>query len=397
MENWPNISAKLYRSVTGLTSKTPKENACFSSSGWPDIDGLAAALLNEVASEPLQVTEHADYYKDRVILITGAGGSVGSEISRQLLHCAPKKIVLYESNELALHNLQLSLEIPAHEVEIVECLASVTNPKAVEHCIATHGVDIVFHAAAYKHVPLVERNPIAGIWNNVFGTKIVAETAQRLGVSTFVLISTDKAVTPNSVMGTTKRLAEMIIAEQATKQGGTQFATLRFGNILGSSGSMLPRFIEQIKQGGPVTVTDKRMQRYFITLPEAARLILTAPTLIERYDLFVFDSGSRMFVTDLLERLIDLIPLDQTDPIKVVYTGPRDGERLSERLAHPHAQYTATSHPKIQKVTEPEPICDLSKTLGLLLNAINTHDVQLARDSIMDAVAMPSKSVKSVG
>lgn len=383
--------------MTGLTPSDPEKSVTNLASCRPDIDSLAAALVNEVASEPLRGTEYAEFYKDRVILITGAGGSVGAEISRQLLRCAPKKIVLFESNELALHNLQLSLEASAHEVEVAECLASVTNPKAVEHCIAAHGVEIVFHAAAYKHVPLVERNPIAGIWNNVFGTKIVAETAQRLGVTTFVLISTDKAVTPNSVMGATKRLAELIIAEHAAKQDGTQFATLRFGNILGSSGSMLPRFIEQIEQGGPVTVTDRRMQRYFITLPEATRLILTAASLIQNNDLLVFDSGSRMFVTDVVDRLVDLMCADHTDPVTVQFTGLRDGERLSERLAHPHARYMATAHPKIQRVQEPAPICDLAKTLRVLLTAINTHDAELARDSIMDAVAMPSGGVKSVG
>lgn len=303
-------------------------------------------------------------YRDRVLLVSGAGGSVGSELCRQLLFYRPRRLVLFERSELALYTIERALreECTDPVVEIVAVLGSITDALQATSTLIQYEVDVVFHAAAYKHVPLVEANPVAGIANNVLGTRILAEASLAAGVARFVLISTDKAVRPASVMGGTKRLAELLVQDMAKRSERTQFSIVRFGNVLGSSGSVLPRFRDQIARGGPITLTDERVTRYFMTLAEAARLVLVAGAFGGQEDLrqasvFVLDMGQPVKIRDLAERMIaaaglSLCTADNPEgDIKIVVTGLRPGEKLHEELFIEN-QFLPTPHPKILRACE---------------------------------------------
>lgn len=303
-------------------------------------------------------------YRGRVVLVSGAGGSVGSELCRQLLTHRPRRLVLYERSEFALYTIERSLRdlCPDPDVEIVPVLASVTDALQARSTMFDLAVEVVFHAAAYKHVPLVEANPVAGLANNVIGTRVFAEAAVGAGVARFVLISTDKAVRPTSVMGGSKRLAELLVQDMAKRSQKTEFSIVRFGNVLGSSGSVLPRFREQIAQGGPVTLTDDNVTRYFMTLPEAARLVLVAGAFSGKEDprqasVFVLDMGQPVRIRHLAERLIATAGLslrDAANPdgdIEIIVTGLRPGEKMHEELFIEN-QFLPTSHPKILRAHE---------------------------------------------
>lgn len=303
-------------------------------------------------------------YAGKVLLVTGAGGSVGSELCRQLYAHVPKRLVLFERSEIALYTIERELRDLASDfgTEIVPVLGSVTDALSVKLALTNHQVDVVFHAAAYKHVPLVEANPVAGIANNVLGTRIIAEAALAAGVDRFVLISTDKAVRPTSVMGGTKRMAELLVQDLAKRSALTQFSIVRFGNVLGSSGSVLPRFREQIARGGPITLTDENVTRYFMTLSEAARLVLIAGEFCGSVDLkqanvFVLDMGHPVKIRDLAERMIaaaGLCPSTADNPhgdIEIVLTGLRPGEKLHEELFIEN-RFLPTPHPKILRAHE---------------------------------------------
>ena len=276
---------------------------------------------------------------NKVIVVTGAGGSIGSELCRQIVFLKPKVLILYEMSELALYTIEKELSnIGIHSMDIYPILGSVKNKGRLSNVFKRFGVDTVYHAAAYKHVPMVEFNNTEGVDNNVFGTLNCAQAAIDAGVKTFVLISTDKAVRPTNTMGTTKRIAELILQALASKQDATLFTMVRFGNVLGSSGSVIPLFKQQIKIGGPVTVTDKGIIRYFMTTPEAVELVIQAGAMGLGGDVFVLDMGEPVRIDELAKKMIRLSGLevkDESNPggdIEIKYTGLRPGEKLYEEL-----------------------------------------------------------------
>lgn len=301
----------------------------------------------------------ADSYHQRCILITGAGGSIGSELCRQLVACRPAKLVLLDHSELALYNIEKELrELDVSQgIEVVPVLGSVCDPMLCANTLERHKVEVVLHAAAYKHVPMVESNQIAGLRNNVLGTKTMADAAFKARVGRFILVSSDKAVRPTNVMGASKRLAELIIQDLATRAESTRFTMVRFGNVLGSSGSVIPLFEEQIARGGPVTLTHNDVARYFMTISEAARLVLLAGSFARGGDLFVLDMGELVPIRKLARQMIEgagYTVLDDKHPdgdIEIVVTGLRPGEKLIEELLISPDMLT-TPHPKILRAQE---------------------------------------------
>ncbi len=296
----------------------------------------------------------SDSYAGRVVLISGAGGSIGSEVARQVLTCRPAKLLLYELNELALYNIEMELRPFAADanVEIVPVLGSVTDPRQVRQVLTPNSVEVVIHAAAYKHVPLVEANPLSGLANNVLGTRTLARESAAAGVERFILISSDKAVRPTSVMGASKRLAELAVQDLAARSDRTVFTMVRFGNVLGSSGSVVPLFQEQISRGGPVTVTDPGVKRYFMTVREAVHLVLRAGAMAEGGEVFVLDMGEEISILQLARQVIEssgYTVRDEDAPegdIEIEFTGLRPGEKLYEELTLSRDRLT-TAHPKI--------------------------------------------------
>lgn len=313
----------------------------------------------------LDIPEIARAYAGRVVMVTGAGGSIGSELCRQLIKCRPAAIVLFEQSEYALYaiNSELSGLTARTGIPIVARLGSVTNRAVVARVVADAKVEIILHAAAYKHVPLVESNEIEGAANNVIGTKVVADVANQAGIERFILVSTDKAVRPTNIMGATKRMAELIIQDIHTRAPITKFAMVRFGNVLGSSGSVLPLFQKQIAQGGPVTVTHPDVTRFFMTIPEAARLVLLAGAYAKGGDVFVLDMGEPQKIIDIARRMIKLSGRRLKDPetgkgdIAIEITGLRPGEKLYEELLITDS-LAATPHPKILRAEE-QPLSEL--------------------------------------
>ncbi len=281
--------------------------------------------------------------RDQVVLVTGAGGSIGSELCRQLARHRPREIVLVERSEPALFQIfhELRQDAPVRPV-----LCDVTDAARVEAVFAQHRPHLVFHAAAHKHVPLMEWNPGEAIKNNVFGTRTVAEASARHGVSTFVMVSTDKAVNPTSIMGATKRAAELTI-QAVGAESATRFVAVRFGNVLGSTGSVIPIFKAQIDRGGPVTVTHPAMKRYFMTIPEASQLVIQAGVMGEGGEIFVLDMGEPVLILDLARDLIKLSGLEPDRDIAIEFTGVRPGEKLFEEFAFDAERMDKTRHPKI--------------------------------------------------
>ena len=283
----------------------------------------------------------------QVVMVTGAGGSIGSELCRQIARFAPAKLVLFEQSELALYAMEQELPQRFRGLQIAPVIGDVKNAAWVNQVMAEHRPAVVFHAAAYKHVPLMENaNAWEAVKNNVLGTQVVAAAAQAHGVAKFVMISTDKAVNPTNVMGATKRLAEM--ACQAMQQAsGTRFVSVRFGNVLGSSGSVIPKFQKQIEAGGPVTVTHPEITRYFMSIPEAAQLVLQAGLMGEGGEIFVLDMGEPVKIAELAKMMIRLSGADE-DRIRIEYTGLRPGEKLYEELLADDESTLPTPHPKLR-------------------------------------------------
>ncbi|MCC7321340.1 MAG: polysaccharide biosynthesis protein [Rubellimicrobium sp.] len=300
-------------------------------------------------------------YAGRVVMVTGAGGSIGSELCRQILGWRPRRLVLFEISELALYSIEQELRELAGRsvVEVEAVLGSVADQPLVRSVLAEHRVEVVLHAAAYKHVPIVERNPAAGFANNVIGTQTLAQAAIEAGVGLFVLVSTDKAVRPTNMMGASKRLAELVVQDFAARRapGGTLFSMVRFGNVIGSSGSVVPLFQDQIARGGPVTLTHREVTRYFMTIPEAARLVLLAGGFAQGGDVFVLDMGDPVRIHDLARQMIEaqgyrVRDADHPDgDIEIAITGLRPGEKLHEELLIGDGQIT-TPHPKILRARE---------------------------------------------
>ncbi|MDB8921176.1 nucleoside-diphosphate sugar epimerase/dehydratase [Parabacteroides merdae] len=301
----------------------------------------------------INMTEIANSLKGKVVLVTGAAGSIGSELCRQLCRFGLKQLVLFDSAETPMHNIRLELEEKFPDVEFVPVMGDVRMIHRVESVYQRFHPQIVFHAAAYKHVPLMEENPCEAVHTNVYGTRNVADMAVKYGVEKFVMVSTDKAVNPTNVMGASKRLAEMYVQSLSVAiskgryPGKTRFITTRFGNVLGSNGSVIPRFREQLAKGGPLTVTHPDIIRYFMTIPEACRLVLEAAFMGKGNEIFVFDMGTPVKIADLARRMIELAGLVPGKDIEIKYTGLRPGEKLYEELLATKENTLPTENEKI--------------------------------------------------
>ncbi|MEL0239054.1 MAG: nucleoside-diphosphate sugar epimerase/dehydratase [Gammaproteobacteria bacterium] len=325
------------------------------------------------------------------VLITGAGGSIGSEISRQVTKNNPKKVILLDSNEYALYSIKNEIEGISTNAEIFSILGNVTNKKRMLDVLNTFNIDTVYHTAAYKHVPLVEENPFEAVFNNIIGTKISAESALEASVETFVLISTDKAVRPTNIMGATKRFAELLL-QSMSKGGKTKMSMVRFGNVMGSSGSAVPLFQQQIKEGGPVTVTHPEVTRYFMSIPEAAELVIQAGAMGQGGDVFVLDMGEPVKIVDLAKRLISLSgkeiidDYNQDGDIEIKFTGLRPGEKLYEELLIGD-NVSTTEHPRILKAKEDNLAKEeLHDCLGNIERAEQDGHVDLLKESLKEVV-----------
>lgn len=332
-------------------------------------------------------------YAGKVVMVSGAGGSIGSELCRQLIDCKPAKLILFELSELALYQIDLELrgmfEGEDVGIELVPVLGSVTDSRQVRTLLAKHRVQIILHAAAYKHVPLVEANPLTGLVNNVFGTQTLAEQAAKAGVERFMLISSDKAVRPTNVMGGSKRLAELVIQQMAKRDDTkTVFSMVRFGNVLGSSGSVVPLFQEQLSRGGPLTVTDAGVERYFMTVQEAVKLVLQACTISRGAEVFVLDMGQPVPILKLAREVIEKAGYQVRDAdnpdgdIEIAITGMRPGEKMSEELTLSD-EILGTVYPKVF-MAEEEGLSqiEVASALRSLREAFVASDEEMARDVV---------------
>jgi len=300
--------------------------------------------------EPVKLDESAvaDLIGGKTVLVTGAGGSIGSELCRQIARFGPAKLVLFELSEFALYTIEQELTERYPQLPLVRLVGDVKDAAHLRRCFGAQRPHIVFHAAAYKHVPLMESdNAWLALRNNTLGTYRAAEAAAAAGVERFVLISTDKAVNPTNVMGATKRAAEMVVSHLAGLHVGTRFMAVRFGNVLGSSGSVIPKFKEQIARGGPVTVTHPDITRYFMTIPEASQLVLQAAALAQSGQVFVLDMGEPIKIADLARELIRLAGHTEAE-IPMVFSGLRPGEKLFEELLADDDTTLPTSHPRLR-------------------------------------------------
>lgn len=287
-----------------------------------------------------------DYVTDKVVLVTGAGGSIGSELSRQIASFSPEKLLLLGHGENSIYTIEMELRSKFPEVTLETIIADIQDRARMDEVFCQFKPQVIFHAAAHKHVPLMERNPSEAIKNNVFGTRNVADAADKHGAERFVMISSDKAVNPTSIMGATKRIAEMYI-QSINQTSGTQFVAVRFGNVLGSRGSVIPRFKEQIAAGGPVTVTHPEMVRYFMTIPEAVQLVIQAGAFAQGGEIFILDMGKPVRILDLARDLIRLSGLEPDVDIEIRFSGLREGEKLYEELLTEAEATTATQHERI--------------------------------------------------
>ena len=328
------------------------------------------------------------YYRDKVVLITGGGGSIGSELCRQITKMQPKLLIILDIYENGAYDVQQELRMAYGanlrlQVEIV----SVCDRMGFEQVFRTYHPDILIHAAAHKHVPLMEHNCCEAVKNNVFGTLNAVELCEKYGVSRFMMVSTDKAVNPTNVMGATKRMCEMIVQTHSRQGTPTVFSATRFGNVLGSAGSVIPLFKKQIQQGGPLTVTDKRIIRYFMTIPEATQLVLQSGAMAKNGDLFVLDMGSPVKILDLAENMIRLSGLEPYHDIDIVETGLRPGEKLYEELLIKSEELDKTENQLIFiERDEPLPAQELNEKLALLTRALETNDNENVKTALMHAI-----------
>ncbi len=358
-------------------------------------------LLGRIPVDPDPQLLNANV-KDKVVLVTGAGGSIGSELGRQIVRIGPQKLILFERSEHDLYSIENELIQLWHRLRpeaetppdaIVPILASIHNQERLQSVCEAFSVQTIYHAAAYKHVPMVERNPSEAVMNNVIGTYRAALAAIDARVETFVLVSTDKAVRPTSTMGATKRFAEMILQGLAQRGSGrTRITMVRFGNVLDSSGSVVPLFREQIQRGGPVTVTDPKIIRYFMTIPEAAQLVIQAGAMGQGGDVFVLDMGEPVKILEMARRMIHLSGFevkDENNPdgdIEIVFTGLRPGEKLYEELLIGD-NVSPTEHPLIMTAHEDSlGWSEIEAYIEQFEQAINTHDVERSRALLVDAV-----------
>ena len=359
---------------------------------WDGKSDLSHKQLKEVEIEDLLPREKIEINLDlvkeqlaqKVILITGAAGSIGSEIVRQVAQFEPKKLILIDQAETPLHDIRLMMATQWPDIEAPTIVADICMKERMEEIFGEYCPDYVFHAAAYKHVPMMEDNPGESIRNNVDGTRIIADLSVKYGVKKFVMVSTDKAVNPTNVMGCSKRICEIYVQslDKAIKdgkvQGHTQFVTTRFGNVLGSNGSVIPLFKEQIKNGGPVTVTHKDIVRYFMLIPEACKLVLEAGTMGNGGEIFVFDMGNPVRILDLAKRMIQL---SGAKNVEIKITGLRDGEKLYEEVLNEKENTQPTFHPKIKIATVREyDYADVCQQVDAMVKAsVAESDMELVK------------------
>jgi FlaA1/EpsC-like NDP-sugar epimerase len=397
----PSVSRKRKQEILNLLSPLPVDVKTL-----PSLDVLVsreAGLgdIREIEIEDLLGREPVPPRMDLIhscimeknVLVTGAGGSIGSELCRQVAEYGARRLILFEQNEYALYAIDAELRRSFGErLEVIPVLGSVTHKRRIAAVLKSFAVHTVYHAAAYKHVPLVEYNPIEGVRNNLFGTLRAAEAALEAGVETFVFISTDKAVRPTNVMGASKRMAELVLQAFADVGGATRFTMVRFGNVLGSSGSVVPLFREQIRKGGPVTVTHPEVVRYFMTIPEAVQLVLQAGAMGEGGDVFVLDMGEPVRIVDLARKMIRLCGCtvrDQRNPdgdISIHFCGLRPGEKLFEELLV-GGNVVGTEHPMIMRAEEAFiPWPTLGNTLATLDEKCHLFDHEQVRTILLQTV-----------
>ena len=328
------------------------------------------------------------YYRDKAILITGGGGSIGSELARQIARCEPKRLTLLDVYENGVYDIQQELKRKYPDLGIKVEIASICDKAAIQKIFRDHTPDIVLHAAAHKHVPLMERNAIEAVKNNIFGTKNVIDVCEETGVSRFIMISTDKAVNPTNVMGATKRMCEMMVLSKAGEPTSqTKYSATRFGNVLGSNGSVIPLFEKQIAAGGPVTITDKRIIRYFMTIPEATQLVMTSGAMAKNGELFVLDMGSPVKILDLAENMIRISGLEPYKDIQIVETGLRPGEKLYEELLIKGEHTGKTENEKIfTEEDKPLPKEEIDEKLAVLQTALDTRSNRTVRQALHEVV-----------
>jgi len=346
--------------------------------------------LSDLLGRPainLDTPELQRFLAGKRVMVTGAGGSIGSEICRQTMKFCPDRLLLVEQAENNLFEIDRELRYTWVGTDIRPYVCDITDAGRVEQIFAAEKPHVIFHAAAHKHVPMMEINPGEAIKNNVFGTKILVDAAAHHGATAFVMISTDKAVNPSSVMGASKRFAEMIVqrattgglssAEAVPSHTSTRFLAVRFGNVLGSSGSVVPIFQRQIDAGGPVTVTHAEMTRYFMTIPEASQLVMQAGAIGQGGEIFVLDMGKPMKIVDLAKELIRRNGLKPGKDIEVRFTGIRPGEKLFEELSYKGENIAPTAHVKIMRfVTEPQPLADVRRYFEKLRASLHVAEPQ---------------------
>ena len=341
-------------------------------------------------------------FKDKTVLVTGAAGSIGSELCRQLATFGIHRLILFDNGETPMHNLRLELEERYPDLKFIPVIGDVRIPARLDFVFRTYHPQVVFHAAAYKHVPLMEENPCEAVLVNVAGTRNVADKCIEYEVEKMVMISTDKAVNPTNVMGCTKRLAEIYVQslglsiEQGQTPGRTKFVTTRFGNVLGSNGSVIPRFREQIAKGGPVTVTHPDITRFFMTIPEACRLVMEAATMSTGNQIFVFDMGESVKIAHLAQRMISLAGFEPDKDIRIEYTGLRPGEKLYEEVLSNKENTLPTSHDRIRiaKVREYdyEEACRVAEELETLSRSVDIPQmVRLMKQTVPEFISKNSR------
>ena len=368
---------------------------------WDGKSELTHQLLREVEIEDLLPREKIEIdmeaigkmLRDKCILITGAAGSIGSEIARQVALFRPSHLILIDQAETPMHDVRLFMAQSHRDLHVETIVTSICNQEHMEKIFAQYRPEYVFHAAAYKHVPMMENNPAMAVQNNIYGTRVIADLAVKYGTKKFVMVSTDKAVNPTNVMGCSKRICEIYCqalnahlrqqeAKNPSLQGGAgvgcQFVTTRFGNVLGSNGSVIPIFKEQIRKGGPVTVTHKDIIRFFMLIPEACRLVLQAGTMGHGGEIYVFDMGKPVRIADLAQRMIDL---SGAKGVEIQYTGLRDGEKLYEEVLNDAEQTKPTSHPKIMvaQVREYPYSLALQNEIDLYELSIHSDDMSIVK------------------
>jgi FlaA1/EpsC-like NDP-sugar epimerase len=334
----------------------------------------------------LDTASIADYVTGRRILVTGAGGSIGSELCRQIIRFSPAKLILLDASELNLYHMRMELEHELGFKGFISVLSKIQNREHMEQLFEAHQPSVVFHAAAYKHVPLLEENPWEAVYNNILGSRILMEAASTYHAEKFVLVSTDKAVRPTNVMGASKRVAELLL-HAYNRQGSTQFMAVRFGNVVGSSGSVIPLFKRQIERGGPVTVTHPDMTRYFMTIHEAAQLILQAGALGEGGEIFVLEMGTPVRIDDMARDLIKLMGKEPDRDIEILYTGLRPGEKIAEELITDEEGIASTEHKDILvlKQNDSRRICpEHSERLLVGVDELQSAAIRLEAQDIRD-------------